>query len=709
MLVQNVNHHKKHKGIRGCDQRQTGSTQINTMESTLLNSGSISVPVQIISRVPAIPSLFRKRRRSFKYDEDATVFVRKTDGFADGSLCRLSVGNRSIHVIMRIIDDENCNSMEVDASMSTVYLSPCLAATLGLHWFHLRYKKSTMATLDILDYSSVVEASRATVKEIGLLPPIPRFRSTFGTNHRDDQQQFDMSEDDSGLRQFFMHQKQQTDEKSKPRQRLLSLGSIFATNCEDGNSDHVRFYKVVDIQSPIQQENEKSNPNGAYFVSPSTHLTLEPQSLDDNDGFVCRLPRPQMAAVYLSSLQDAKNFVSKSSPEMVLFDSENVGTSSHETAQSIHHPSANQLADALYLIRASSTPTKACSICRKSRNDLLPMHYPRPIHIIGDEENHVSACTAEAADIMGMRYFRVEGLANFWAHYNFLQSYSQLSDEKVNRALTGQLADKLQGLAAAMKIAQKSAPCVLHVVGIDEELSPASGHSADADGRKEEEQRILQVIHEALLESSNRRRTTTSSLLGGSNETSLNDNHNTSLVTRVAVVFSSAKPLPSGPFVSSLEQNSIQLSAPDLRYARYLWNDNADNTFDEISSMLAGLSARDIVFLRQKFVPRWKTETQNGQADNEQSTGLAVSILKPLLSVLETTNALTQTSSYASGSSTVPLSSTALPNVRWEDIGGLSSVRHEIMDAVELPLKYPELFKGSRRSGILLFGPPGTG
>ncbi|EED89019.1 peroxisomal biogenesis factor 6, peroxisomal assembly factor w, Paf2, pex6-like protein, partial [Thalassiosira pseudonana CCMP1335] len=50
-----------------------------------------------------------------------------------------------------------------------------------------------------------------------------------------------------------------------------------------------------------------------------------------------------------------------------------------------------------------------------------------------------------------------------------------------------------------------------------------------------------------------------------------------------------------------------------------------------------------------------------------------------------------------------------LPNVRWEDIGGLSQIRKEIMDAVELPLKYPEFFEGSRRSGILLFGPPGTG
>ncbi|GMH76799.1 hypothetical protein TL16_g07201, partial [Triparma laevis f. inornata] len=45
------------------------------------------------------------------------------------------------------------------------------------------------------------------------------------------------------------------------------------------------------------------------------------------------------------------------------------------------------------------------------------------------------------------------------------------------------------------------------------------------------------------------------------------------------------------------------------------------------------------------------------------------------------------------------------------DIGGLEHVREEILDAVQLPMQHPALFKarGLRRSGILLFGPPGTG
>eukprot|EP00817_Percolomonadidae_sp_ATCC50343_P007260 CAMPEP_0117421138 /NCGR_PEP_ID=MMETSP0758-20121206/2309_1 /TAXON_ID=63605 /ORGANISM="Percolomonas cosmopolitus, Strain AE-1 (ATCC 50343)" /LENGTH=331 /DNA_ID=CAMNT_0005203121 /DNA_START=581 /DNA_END=1572 /DNA_ORIENTATION=+ len=51
-----------------------------------------------------------------------------------------------------------------------------------------------------------------------------------------------------------------------------------------------------------------------------------------------------------------------------------------------------------------------------------------------------------------------------------------------------------------------------------------------------------------------------------------------------------------------------------------------------------------------------------------------------------------------------------VPNVQWNDIGGLESAKTEILNTVQLPLLKPELFQGSNaRSGILLYGPPGTG
>jgi proteasome-associated ATPase len=53
-----------------------------------------------------------------------------------------------------------------------------------------------------------------------------------------------------------------------------------------------------------------------------------------------------------------------------------------------------------------------------------------------------------------------------------------------------------------------------------------------------------------------------------------------------------------------------------------------------------------------------------------------------------------------------------IPNVSYTDIGGLKNQIETIMDAVELPFVYPELFKEYKLrppKGVLLYGPPGCG
>ena len=52
------------------------------------------------------------------------------------------------------------------------------------------------------------------------------------------------------------------------------------------------------------------------------------------------------------------------------------------------------------------------------------------------------------------------------------------------------------------------------------------------------------------------------------------------------------------------------------------------------------------------------------------------------------------------------------PDVRWSDIGGLEGIKKELQEAVEWPLKYPDLYTTigySMPKGILLYGPSGTG
>ncbi|EAR98596.1 AAA family ATPase (macronuclear) [Tetrahymena thermophila SB210] len=57
------------------------------------------------------------------------------------------------------------------------------------------------------------------------------------------------------------------------------------------------------------------------------------------------------------------------------------------------------------------------------------------------------------------------------------------------------------------------------------------------------------------------------------------------------------------------------------------------------------------------------------------------------------------------------IESLSIPNVRWEDVGGLQDAKNEIIDTIMLPQLYPQVFDEfvRPRTGLLFFGPPGTG
>ena len=53
-----------------------------------------------------------------------------------------------------------------------------------------------------------------------------------------------------------------------------------------------------------------------------------------------------------------------------------------------------------------------------------------------------------------------------------------------------------------------------------------------------------------------------------------------------------------------------------------------------------------------------------------------------------------------------------VPDVKWEDVGGLENIKQELKEAIEWPLKYSDVFKKANTNppkGILLYEAPGTG
>ncbi|WP_207587837.1 CDC48 family AAA ATPase [Halomontanus rarus] len=53
-----------------------------------------------------------------------------------------------------------------------------------------------------------------------------------------------------------------------------------------------------------------------------------------------------------------------------------------------------------------------------------------------------------------------------------------------------------------------------------------------------------------------------------------------------------------------------------------------------------------------------------------------------------------------------------VPDVTWEDVGGLSDTKERLRETIQWPLDYPEVFEAmdmQAAKGVMMFGPPGTG
>ncbi|MQL85517.1 hypothetical protein Taro_018037 [Colocasia esculenta] len=83
-----------------------------------------------------------------------------------------------------------------------------------------------------------------------------------------------------------------------------------------------------------------------------------------------------------------------------------------------------------------------------------------------------------------------------------------------------------------------------------------------------------------------------------------------------------------------------------------------------------------------------------------------------ILNSMAVTNEHFQTALGSSNPSALRETVVEVPNVSWDDIGGLENVKRELQETVQYPVEHPEKFEKfglSPSKGVLFYGPPGCG
>ncbi|KAI3992687.1 hypothetical protein MKX01_008009 [Papaver californicum] len=83
-----------------------------------------------------------------------------------------------------------------------------------------------------------------------------------------------------------------------------------------------------------------------------------------------------------------------------------------------------------------------------------------------------------------------------------------------------------------------------------------------------------------------------------------------------------------------------------------------------------------------------------------------------ILNSMFITNEHFSTSLGTSNPSALRETTVEVPNVSWEDVGGLDTVKRELQETVQYPVEHPEKFEKfgmSPSKGVLFYGPPGCG
>jgi ATPases of the AAA+ class len=142
-----------------------------------------------------------------------------------------------------------------------------------------------------------------------------------------------------------------------------------------------------------------------------------------------------------------------------------------------------------------------------------------------------------------------------------------------------------------------------------------------------------------------------------------------------------------------------------LAIAREQYESNAKTLFKEMAAQTQGYVGADLAALCREAA-------LNAVRRIAPTVDLEENLSDEILDMLVVTNKDFERALKNSEPSALREIYVEIPEISWNDIGGLDSVKQQIIETVEWPLKYPEKFRQfgiEPPTGILLYGPPGTG
>ncbi|SJM84962.1 related to Peroxisomal ATPase PEX6 [Zygosaccharomyces bailii] len=179
-----------------------------------------------------------------------------------------------------------------------------------------------------------------------------------------------------------------------------------------------------------------------------------------------------------------------------------------------------------------------------------------------------------------------------------------------------------------------------------------------------------------------------------------------SQIIRTQMKFEIAVPVPTEPQRQAIFEwyLSPYLLHLDLNKCSRTITIASDVKHHKLAQQSAGLTPLDLKSIVQ--IAKWNrikhelTTNKNDRSGWNDDCPIAITMKDLSLSI-----------GRARDEFSVAIGAPKIPNVTWEDIGGVDMVKGEILDTIDMPLKHPELFASGmkKRSGVLFYGPPGTG